>query len=108
MLPSSYLLVDLATGVLVLAGAFFFLAGTVGILRFPDVYSRLHALTKADNLGLGLLVLGLALQAPGWAERLQLLLTWLLALAAAATVCHLLARSSLRQGVPTHDGQKPS
>ena len=41
------------------AGAFFFLAGTVGLLRFPDSLTRLHALTKADNLGLGLIVLGL-------------------------------------------------
>jgi hypothetical protein len=41
----------------------FFLAGTVGVLRFPDTHSRLHALTKADNLGLGLVAAGLALQA---------------------------------------------
>ena len=41
------------TIVAVCAGAFFFLAGTVGLLRFPDALSRLHALTKADNLGLG-------------------------------------------------------
>jgi multicomponent Na+:H+ antiporter subunit G len=39
-------------------GVFFFIAGTAGILRFPDAYSRLHALTKADNLGLGLIALG--------------------------------------------------
>jgi multicomponent Na+:H+ antiporter subunit G len=99
----SSLAMDFLSGALILAGAFFFLAGTVGILRFPDVYSRLHALTKADNLGLGLLALGLALQASGWTERLQILLTWLLALAAAATVCHLLARSALREGIATHD-----
>jgi multicomponent Na+:H+ antiporter subunit G len=49
------------SAVLILLGAFFFLAGTLGLLRFPDVYTRLHALTKADNLGLGLTVLGLAL-----------------------------------------------
>ena len=47
----------------VAAGAFFFLAGTVGLLRFPDSLTRLHALTKADNLGLGLIVLGLLPQA---------------------------------------------
>ena len=40
-------------------GVFFFLAGTVGLLRFPDVYTRLHALAKVDNLGLGFLLLGL-------------------------------------------------
>ncbi len=43
----------------VTAGAFFFVAGTAGLLRFPDTLTRLHALTKADNLGLGLVVLGL-------------------------------------------------
>ncbi len=91
---------DLVFMGLVLAGAFFFLAGTVGILRFPDVYSRLHALTKADNLGLGLFVLALALRAGSWHERLLLVVVWLLAMAAAATVCHLLARTSLREGVP--------
>ena len=49
---------NLFTGIAVVAGAFFFLAGTVGLLRFPDSLTRLHALTKADNLGLGLVVVG--------------------------------------------------
>ena len=44
------------TVVLVSAGAFFFMAGTIGLLRFPDTLTRLHALTKVDNLGLGLIV----------------------------------------------------
>src|ERR1700747_1155356 len=47
---------DIITIVAVSAGAFFFLAGTVGLLRFPDTLTRLHALPKADNLGLGLVV----------------------------------------------------
>ncbi len=84
---------------LLTAGAFFFFAGTVGLLRFPDFYCRLHALTKADNLGLGMLVAGLILQPMPWSTRLQLVLTWFLVLVAAATVCHLLARSALRQGI---------
>jgi len=53
------LLADVFSVVCIAAGAFFFLAGTVGLLRFPDTLSRLHALTKADNLGLGLVILGL-------------------------------------------------
>ncbi len=52
---------DVVSAVLLLAGGFFFLAGTVGLLRFPDVYTRLHALTKVDNLGLGFVVLALIL-----------------------------------------------
>ena len=55
--------------VLLLAGAlFFFVAGAVGVLRFPDLYSRLHALTKADNVALGLTVSALMFQAETWPE----------------------------------------
>jgi multicomponent Na+:H+ antiporter subunit G len=93
------LILDVVSVGLILAGCGFFLAGTVGLLRFPDVYCRLHALTKADNLGLGLVVLGLMLQSPGVFSGVRLLLVWLLALAAAATVCHVLARRSLEEGV---------
>ena len=42
---------DYLSAVLLIAGGLFFLAGTLGLLRFPDIYSRLHALTKADNVG---------------------------------------------------------
>ena len=55
----------------VTAGAVFFLAGTVGLLRFPDPLTRLHALTKADNLGLGLVVLGLLPRMDWTARRAQ-------------------------------------
>jgi multicomponent Na+:H+ antiporter subunit G len=77
---------------LCLVGALFFLAGTVGLLRFPDTLSRLHALTKADNLGLGFLVAGLALEGGSWPEAGKLALIWLLALLAAASACYLIAR----------------
>ena len=102
------LVLDVLTVGFVAVGVVFFVAGTVGLLRFPDVYCRLHALTKADNLGLGFLVVGLALQAPGWAAGVQLVLVWLLALVSAATICHLLGGASVREGVPMvrHDGGK--
>ena len=81
------------------AGAFFFMAGTVGLLRFPDTLSRLHALSKADNVGLGLVVLGLLLQAEGLLAALKLVAVWLLALLAGATVTQLIAHTA-REGVP--------
>jgi len=81
------------------AGVLFFVAGTVGLLRFPDVYTRLHALTKADNLGLGLIVAGLALQAPSWLVIGKLILIWLLVQVASACACQLVARSALERGV---------
>ncbi len=67
------MLADGFTILSVIAGLVFFIAGTAGLLRFPDTASRLHALTKADHLGLGLIVLGLLPQADGIGDALRLL-----------------------------------
>jgi multicomponent Na+:H+ antiporter subunit G len=91
-------LLDLVTIVAVSAGAFFFVAGTVGLLRFPDALTRLHALTKADNLGLGLVVLGLIPLAASLREALKLVCVWLLVLLAGATVSQLIARVARQDG----------
>jgi len=85
-------MIDFLSSLLVAGGLVFFTAGTVGILRFPDIYTRLHALTKADNLGLGLVVAGLALRAPHAAYLVKLILIWVLVLIASATACYLLAQ----------------
>jgi len=85
---------DVLTTLAVCSGAFFFLAGTVGLLRFPDALSRLHALTKADNLGLGLVVLGLLFQVTGPFAALKLIGVWLLALLAGGAVTQLIARTA--------------
>lgn len=85
------LALDLFTIVAVSLGAIFFLAGTVGLLRFPDTLTRLHALTKADNLGLGLVVLGLLPQVSSLLAAIGLLAVWLFALLSGATVGQLLA-----------------
>jgi len=93
------MLTDIITAILLLTGAFFFFAGTLGLLRFPDVYTRLHALTKADNIGLGLIVLGLALQSATLAGAGKLLLIWLLVMLAGASTANLIAREALRRGI---------
>jgi multicomponent Na+:H+ antiporter subunit G len=80
------------------AGSVFFLAGTVGLLRFPDALTRLHALTKADNLGLGLVVLGLLPRAGSLGDGLKLLLIWFLALFASAVSSQLIARVARARG----------
>jgi multicomponent Na+:H+ antiporter subunit G len=89
---------DTFTYLLTTAGLVFFVAGTVGLIRFPDTHSRLHALTKADNLGLGFIVLGLAFQADSWMTIGKLGLVWLLALIAAGTTAQLVARTALGGG----------
>jgi len=82
----------------IVAGAIFFLAGTVGLLRFPDTFTRLHALTKADNLGLGLVVLGLLPQVDGVLAGLKLVCVWLLVLLASAAASQLVARAARQRG----------
>jgi multicomponent Na+:H+ antiporter subunit G len=72
------------------------LPGRLGGARaFPDFHSRLHALTKADNLGLGLIALGVAFQIAEPFGIVKLALVWLLAVLAAASVAQLIARSAL-------------
>jgi multicomponent Na+:H+ antiporter subunit G len=92
-------MLELASAALLCSGAFFFFAGTLGLLRFPDVYCRLHALAKADNLGLGCLLLGLALQADSLAAALKLLLIWPLALAASAGASYAIASRADSLGI---------
>jgi multicomponent Na+:H+ antiporter subunit G len=87
--------------VAIVAGAFFFLAGSVGLLRFPDAYTRLHALTKADNLGLALVVIGLLPQMPGALAGLKLVVVWLLVLLSGAAVSQLIARAARRRERPS-------
>jgi multicomponent Na+:H+ antiporter subunit G len=95
------ILTDTLAVVAVTAGAFFFLAGTVGLLRFPDTLTRLHALTKADNLGLGLVVLGLLPFAAGLLGALKLVAVWLLALLSGAMISQLIASVVRREGPQT-------
>ena len=88
---------DLIGILLILAGIAFFIAGSIGVLRLPDLHSRLHALTKADNLGLGLLCAGLALIDGGALNAIKLFLVWALVLAASAAAAHLIAQQALRR-----------
>lgn len=90
------LVLNIFTIIAVLAGTFFFLAGTVGLLRFPDTLTRLHALTKADNLGLGLVVMGLLPQAEWPFDVIKLIAIWLFTLLAGATVGQLMAQAARR------------
>ena len=90
-------LLDLFSLAAIGAGTFFFVAGTVGLLRFPDSLSRLHALTKADNLGLGLVVLGLIPRVETSLAALKLILIWGLVLTSGGSTAQLIGRA-LRRG----------
>jgi multicomponent Na+:H+ antiporter subunit G len=89
-------IVDIAVWAFLITGAGFFLAGTVGLLRFRDFYSRLHALTKADNVGLGLITVGLAIQGGSLSAAAKLVAIWGFAVFASATSCYLISNSAHR------------
>ena len=96
---------ELFTVVVAGGGVLFVVAGTFGLLRFPDVHTRLHALTKADNLGLGLIAFSLMPHASVW-SALKLIAIWLLAVLAAATATQLIARAALADPVPPRSEER--
>lgn len=100
---------QLVASALILAGTFFFTVGTLGLIRFPDLRSRLHALTKADNLGLGLVLSGVALLLGSWSGAVVLALTWVLALAAASISAQVLGGIDAAGGSPeSREAPKPA
>lgn len=90
-------LLDVLSIAFSLLGVTFFLAGSVGMLRFPDVLTRLHAQTKADNQGLGFIVTALILQADSVTIGLKLILIWLVMLLTSANASYLIGRHIVRQ-----------
>ena len=92
------LALDIFSVIAIGGGVFFYLAGTVALLRFPDSLSRLHALTKADNLGLGLVVLGLLPRTETLFGGLKLVILWGLVQVSSATVAQMIGGALRRRG----------
>ncbi len=90
-------MIDLLAMLLIFTGLFFFLSGSIGLLRLPDLFTRLHALAKADNVGLACIALGVILLEANLIVSLKILLIWLLVMAASAVSSHLIARDALRR-----------
>lgn len=78
-------------------GSGFFIAGSVGMLRFPDVFARLHGTTKADNVGLGFLLLGAGIYQHSVTVGFKLLLIWVLVILASSTSSNIISRDALRR-----------
>ncbi|MBC7294938.1 MAG: monovalent cation/H(+) antiporter subunit G [Dietzia sp.] len=93
---------DVAIVLSAAAGLLFFTAGTVGLLRFPDLRSRLHAVTKADTLGLGFVMLALSLASDSLWAAATFMLVWVLGMGAAAVSASLLGSGP--EAAPEADG----
>jgi len=92
-------LLSIVSVLLITVGCFFFIGGGVGMVRLPEVFSRLHASTKADNLGLGFIVIGVLFQFDSLLAGTKLIMIWLLVLLSSSPPCHLIAKSALRHGI---------
>ena len=92
--------IDVLGGVLLAAGALFVLSGGVGLLRFPDFYTRIHAAGLTDSAGAGLILLGLLLQVSTWQTAVRLLIILSFMALTNPTATHVLAQAARRDGVP--------
>ncbi len=93
------ILFDIVSWICLVAGSFFCLTGGIGLLRFPEFFSRIHAASITDTLGAGLIMIGLMFQA-GWGLVLaKLILILLFSLIAGTTASHAMAKAALKSGL---------
>lgn len=91
--------VDALSWICLLTGAFFYVAGAVGMVRMPDVYTRMHAASVSETLGAGLILAGMMLQA-GWSQVTgKLFVIGALFFLTAPVAIHALAQAALYMGV---------
>lgn len=100
---------DVLSWISILAGLFFILVGTLGVVRMPDVFTRLHAAGMTDTMGAGFLILGMCFQAGFTLLTLRFLLVYAFLLFTSPISTHALARAALSGGVepyraPLHGG----
>jgi multicomponent Na+:H+ antiporter subunit G len=95
---------DLVTAAVWLVGAAFALLAAVGILRMPDVFTRMQASTKASTLGLGCLLIGAALQMGDFASFVRVASIGAFVLLTTPVAGHVIARASYLAGVPLWEG----
>ena len=93
--------IDLLSWAALLGGGFFYVVGAIGLNRMPDIFTRLHAVSVSETLGVGLMTLGMLLQAGFTLVAVKLIIILLVMWTTGAVATHALARAAL------HDGEKP-
>ena len=97
-------MIDILTAILWLGGSAFALLAALGVLRMPDVFTRMQASTKASTLGLGCLLIGAALQLGDFVSLIRLLSIGAFILLTTPVAGHVIARASYLADVPLWDG----
>jgi len=91
--------IDVASWICLGVGGLACVVGAVGLLRMPDLFTRMHAASLVDTVGAGFVLLGLALQAGPTLVAVKLVMIGLLIFFASPTATHALARAALYRGV---------
>jgi multicomponent Na+:H+ antiporter subunit G len=92
-------LVDVASWACLVAGGFFCVVGTLGLLRLPDFFTRMHGASVTDTLGAGLILLGLVLQAGFTLVAVKLFFLAIFIFFASPAATHALVKAALERGV---------
>jgi multicomponent Na+:H+ antiporter subunit G len=100
------LILDILSWILMLGGGFLMLVSGIGILRLPDLFTRLHGASIADTGGAGLLLLGMALQSGFSLVTAKLLLIAIFLFFTTPTASHAVAHSALLGGLSPDDPTK--
>lgn len=91
-------LVDLLTVALLAVGVFFFIVGTIGLIRLPDVFTRMHATTKGDTLGAVSILIGLALYSGDFFTAVKMFIIIVFLFWANPTASHAIAKAAYKSG----------
>jgi len=100
-------MIEILESVAVLGGASFCLVAALGMIRFPDLYVRMHAATKAGTMGAGLVFLGVAIGAHDFGTVIRAMAAILFLFLTAPIGAHLLARAAYASGVKMWDRSGP-
>lgn len=93
------LLLDIISWILLITGSFFCLTGGIGLIRFPEFFSRIHAASLTDTLGASLILIGLMFQAGISLTLAKLIMILILSLIAGTTASHAMAKAALKSGM---------
>lgn len=97
-------MVDIIVGILLIIGAFFALVASIGLIRLPDVYSRMHAASKAGTVGSGLMMIALAISSADAATAIRSMAGLLFFILTAPIAAHLLAQAAYKVGYKMWSG----
>jgi multicomponent Na+:H+ antiporter subunit G len=97
-------LLEIVSVLLLVAGFFFLAVGTIGLLRMPDVYTRMHATAKCDTLGAALVLTAMILQCNSVSNAAKLVMIWVFFWLINPAVTHMIADTALGRGVELTPG----